>query len=72
MLNTEANSKRKLSGSEALYGFCGWLTTRPVITKMGDTEECGGIPDLIEEFCKVNDLPPPENNWNEVLKHPST
>ena len=29
-----------LSASEALYGFCGWLTSRKEIIKMGSSEVC--------------------------------
>lgn len=63
--------KDKLSASEALYGFCAWLTTRNKITKMGSTEDCGVVTDLIEEFCSVNSLPPPSEKWTENLIHPS-
>jgi len=60
-----------LSGSEALYGFCGWLTSRRKPTVMGSAFDCSDIPKLIEEFCKVNKLPEPRGKWSENLTHPS-
>jgi hypothetical protein len=46
------------------------LTTREEITKMGQTCECGMIPDLIVAFCEFNNLPMPEDGWHEKLNHP--
>jgi hypothetical protein len=69
MSNTPANT-RTLSPSEALFGFCGWLTTRDKITRMGLVCECSEIPDLIVEFCEFNNLPMPEHDWHKNLNHP--
>ena len=63
-------NKKVLSGSEALYGFCGWLTTREKRTVMSNTDECGGIADLIKIFCETNNLPGPRGEWTDYLTHP--
>ena len=60
-----------MTGSEAIYGFVAWLTSREgedVI--MGSSQICSGIPELITEFCKVNNLSEPRENWPDYLTHP--
>jgi len=60
-----------LNNKESLYGFCGWLTSREGVVKMGSNEDCSPIPDLIEEFAKVNNLDEISNDWPKNLIHPS-
>lgn len=60
----------KLTASEALYGFCGWLTSRKEETIMSGHHECGVIADLVKEFCNVNQLEEPRSGWAEHLIHP--
>ncbi len=69
-MNKSKKKKKQLSGSEAIYGFCGWLTCRKERTIMGSSEECAMIPDLIEKFCKANNLENPSENWHAILVHP--
>ena len=64
------NQYEELSGSEALFGFAGWLTTRKEKTIMSATTECGSICDLIMSFCGVNKLKEPRKYWHKELKHP--
>ena len=64
-------NKEELSGSEALYGFCGWLTTQEKKTVMSNVDDAGGIACLVAEFCKVNNLSEPNNHWEKNLIHPS-
>jgi hypothetical protein len=64
------NVLAELSGSEALFGFCGWLTTRDDPTVMSAHDNAGQIADLIDKFCKTNDLKDPREHWNDELKHP--
>jgi hypothetical protein len=59
-----------LSPSEALYGFMGWLTTRAVTVTLGAEHNCAGIPDLIGEYCKANELEDPRWGWHHQHKHP--
>jgi len=60
----------KLTGSEAVYGFCGWLTTRREIKEMGSSKNCSPIVDLITQFCEVNSLEEPRENYHEILVSP--
>ena len=62
----------KLNNKESIYGFCAWLTSREgPIVKMGLSEDCGKIPDLIEEFATVNNLDDVSDIWPKNLIHPS-
>jgi len=63
-------SKRKLSASEALYGFCGWLTTREEKTTMSEKDNAAPIAERIKEFCKHNGLSDPRPNWQKSFEHP--
>ena len=63
--------KRELTGSEAIYAFCGWLTGRKEVTQMGSKHDCAVIADLIDEFCKTNNLLEPSEDWHKSLAHPS-
>lgn len=62
--------KNELSGSEAVYGFCAWLTTRKEKTVMSSSDECGCIAELVKEFCEVNKLTEPRDLWSDLLTHP--
>jgi hypothetical protein len=59
-----------LSPSEAIFGFCAWLTTRKETIIFGASEDCSPIPDLIKEFCDANNLEQPRNYWERNLIHP--
>ena len=59
-----------LQGQEILYGFCGWLTTRPQRTVMSCRDECSVIVDLIAEFSKVNELAGCRYKWERHLIRP--
>ena len=61
----------KLTGSEAIFGFVGWLTTRKERTVMSSKDDCAGIPELVTEFCETNGLPEPRTDWADNLVHPS-
>ncbi|MDY6833797.1 MAG: hypothetical protein SVY53_03235 [Chloroflexota bacterium] len=62
--------KEELSASEALVGFCGWLTTREENTIMSAADDCAPIVELIKEFCEVNQLADPRDDWHKHLIHP--
>ncbi|NOX49185.1 MAG: hypothetical protein GXP16_01440 [Gammaproteobacteria bacterium] len=57
----------KLSGSEALYGFIGWLTTREGTIMVGEKHVATPLPKLIDEFCKRNNLTEPRESWADLL-----
>lgn len=59
-----------LSASEALFGFTGWLTSRPERTVMSSRDEAGIIADLVGEFCDANQLPEPRTGWTTNLVYP--
>ena len=61
----------KLSASEALFGFAGWLTTRDERTVMSAHDESGCIVCLVVEFCETNNLEMPREGWSDNLTHPS-
>ncbi len=57
----------KLTGSEAIYGFCAWLSSRKSRTVMSCTDNAAPIPPLISEFCEINGLPEPRDNYTDYL-----
>lgn len=61
----------KLTASEAVYGFVGWLTTQPSVIKMGASENCAPVCDAVGIFCKQNKLADPRDGWEKNLIHPS-
>lgn len=71
--NTRFNVKDigEMSGAEAIYGFCGWLTGRKEVTKMSEKHDCAIIAELADEFCKVNNLSDPVDHWEKNLVHPT-
>lgn len=68
MRNNEV--KKQLNSSEAVYGFAAWLTTRKEKTVMSATDDTAPIAKLVDEFCKVNNLPEVSENWPNNLIHP--
>lgn len=61
---------KTLSSAEALYGFCGWLSSRERILSIGNDQECGQLANLIKEFCETNNLAEPRAGWEQNLIHP--
>lgn len=61
----------KLTASEAVYGFCGWLTSRDEETVMSSRCDASKIAELVEQFCEENGLGAPRDNWTDNLIHPS-
>lgn len=62
--------RKTLSPSEALYGFGGWLTGRDEPITMSATHNAGIVAELIDIFCKTNNLPDPRDHWERNLTHP--
>jgi hypothetical protein len=61
----------KITASEALFGFAGWLTCRNETVTLGAHHNAGCIVDLISEWMNTNRLPEPRNNvWPKNIKHP--
>lgn len=63
--------KDKLTASEAIYGFCGWLSGQKKEIKMGTNNDCAVIAELVGEFCVANNLQEPRKGWTNNLIHPS-
>ena len=60
----------KLSASEAVYGFAGWLTSRSQVVTMGSNYDAAVVAELVAEFIKANNLTDPSNDWEGNLVHP--
>ncbi len=65
-----SNLVDQLSASEAIYGFCGWLTTRPEKTTMSAFDDAAATADLINSFCDKNNLIDPREDWAKNLIYP--
>ena len=61
----------KMIASEAVFGFCGWLTSRKEKTIMSSSDDAACIADLIKQFCDENGLADPREGWENNLIHPS-
>lgn len=57
----------ELSGSEALYGFAGWLTSEDEETIMSSHHDSGKIAELVDKFNKKQNLKEPRKNWEKEL-----
>ncbi len=66
----ERPSRDQLTGSEALFGFIGWITTRKEVISAGANEECEQWATLVDEFCKANTLKEPRDGWEKLFTHP--
>lgn len=60
-----------MNASEAIYGFCGWLTSREEKTVMSSCDDCAPIVDLIEIFCQTNNLEDISDDWPNNLTIPN-
>lgn len=58
----------KLTASEAVYGFAGWLTTRDKETIMSAHHDAAPIADLVKLFCDEYKLNPPRATYHKRLK----
>ena len=62
---------RKLTATEALYGFAGWLTSRDEAVTLSRHHDAAIVADLVAEFIKANDLGDVSSeDWNRYLKYP--
>lgn len=51
----------KMTASEALFGFMGWLTCRPEAVTLGAAHDAAVAADLVKLWCEVNNLPSPRD-----------
>ena len=66
----EVKDLDEMTGSEAIFGFCGWLTTRKEKTVMSASDDAGCIAELIKVFCETNKLTEPRREWGKLLTYP--
>lgn len=52
-----------LKGSEALYGFAGWLMNRPVLTVAGANVAVAPMSEAVRTYIEVQNLSAPRDNW---------
>ncbi len=60
----------QLSGSEALFGFMGWLTSRDKPVTASATHDAAVWADLVGEYIKANGLSEPRSEWHLLLTQP--
>lgn len=60
----------KLTASEALYGFCGWITTRKKKVCASEKEDASVWAELCKQFIETNNLETPRDNWPDYLTYP--
>jgi len=64
--------EKVLTGSEAVFGFCSWLTTRQKVTIMSASNDSAPIVELIDQFNEANGLKKPRENYTDYLTHPKS
>jgi len=68
--------KDELSGSEAVFGFVGWLTTSKEFKYAlanpgyGPSQDSAPWAELAKRFCNTNKLENPREGWSDLLTHP--
>lgn len=60
----------QLTASEAIYGFCAWLTTKDEETIMGSHHDCAVVVDRIVRFLDANNLSTPREGYEQNLIFP--
>jgi hypothetical protein len=69
---SEGGGEHPMSPTDALFGFCAWLTTREETTVMGGNMECGHVPQLLEAFMEANQLPDVSGDFPDSFAMPKT
>ncbi len=72
VIDTYQINSDKLSASEALYGFAGWLTSQSSPVTMSSHHNCSIVADMVKRFCDANKLHDPVDGWDQHLKHPGS
>jgi hypothetical protein len=66
------DADHKLTATEALYGFMGWLTSRKTEVTLSGHHDAAVAAELVAEFVKANGLGDvSREDWNKFLTHPS-
>jgi hypothetical protein len=61
----------KITASEALYGFMGWLTTREESVTFSHIHDASIAAELVNEFVKANNLAEPRDDWHHHFVFPT-
>lgn len=56
-----------LNATEALYGFGGWLTSRPDRVVFSSNNDAALMAELIAAYADMQSLPKVRESWNELL-----
>lgn len=64
---SEINGESKLSSSEALFAFVGWLTSRKEKTVMSSSDCASPAVELISEFMNKQNLPDVRDDWDSII-----
>ncbi len=59
----EKKMKKRITATDALFGFGVWLTTRKEIVTFSHKHDTGKMVDLIGQFLKTNNLPNVSKNY---------
>lgn len=57
----------RITASEALYGFGGWLTTRPTNMVVGATANAAPMAEAVRDFIRVQEVADPRNGWQNYI-----
>lgn len=68
MAKRQYNQAKKLTPTELLYSFAGWLTTRKQPIVMGANYDASAVGRLISAFIDVNKLPGPRDHYPTAKK----
>jgi hypothetical protein len=60
----------EMSASEALFGFCAWLTTRSEEVHLGSEHDAAPVVECIKRFMETNGLGNPRDGWENNFTHP--
>lgn len=71
MTEEQLKMENDILASEALHGFCAWLSSRDEVVTIGGGQEIPPLPQLIQKFMDTNGLPAPRDGWENQLTHPS-
>src|SRR3954469_16793076 len=58
---------KRLNAAEAVYAFCGWLTTRQNPVTMSSTPNASVPCELVKGFVEANDLPKVRSNYHNLI-----
>jgi len=70
-IKASGETEQKLTPSEALYGFTGWITSRDKKVVASAKHDAAIWAELVDTFIKENNLEQPRDGWENNLIHPS-